>query len=154
MPTGLRVFFVALLFLGSHAVHAADGVQVTGAWARATAPGQPVAGIYLNIMSDSDARLTAVETPIAKEAQLHQMRMEGGTMRMRQVEAIDLPAGKTIALEPGDYHVMALGLKRPLKPGEQVPLRLTVVDVKGAKRTITTSVQVKNLDGSDPHEHH
>lgn len=135
-------------------MHAAEGVQVTDAWARATAPGQPVAGIYLNIVSNSDARLTAVETPVAKEAQLHQMRIEGGAMKMRQVEGIDLPAGQTVVLKPGDYHVMAFGLKRPLKPGEQLPLRLTVVDVKGAKRTITTSVQVRNLDGSDPHQHH
>jgi copper(I)-binding protein len=145
---------LALLLWGSHAAHAADGVQVTGAWARATAPGQPVAGIYLDIVSASDARLTAVETPVAEAAQLHQMRMEGGTMRMRQVQAIDLPAGKTVALKPGDYHVMAFGLKRPLRPGEELPLRLTVVDARGAKRTITTSVQVRNLDGSDPHQHH
>jgi len=153
MPS-LQGLLAVLLLWVSHAAHAADGVQVTGAWARATAPGQPVAGIYLDIVSDSDARLTGVETPVAEQAQLHQMRMDGGAMRMRPVEAIDLPAGKMVTLKPGDYHVMAFGLKRPLKPGDEVPLKLTVIDAKGAKRTIRTNVRVKNLDGSDPHQHH
>jgi len=131
---------------------AAEGVRVTDVWARATAPGQSVAGIYLNIVSDADARLTAVECRVAGRAELHRMRMDGGTMRMRAVDAIDLPAGQTVALKPGDYHVMLFDLRKPLKPGDQVPIKLTVVDAGGAKRTVAATVQVKNLDGSEPHQ--
>ncbi len=153
MP-GFQKRFAILLLWASLTAQAAEGIQITGAWVRATAPGQGVAGIYLDIVSNSDARLIAVETPVAEEAQLHQMRMDGGTMRMRQVDTIELPAGKSIALKPGDLHVMAFGLKKPLRPGDEVLIRLTVIDAKGAKRTVATMAQVKNLDGSDPHRHH
>jgi hypothetical protein len=132
--------------------HAAGEVRVTDAWARATAPGQKVAGIYLNIVSDADARLTAVESSVAGAAELHRMRMDDGTMRMRQVEAIDLPAGQTVALKPGDYHVMLFELKKALVPGERVPITLTVIDAKGAKRRLEVSARVRNLDGSEPRQ--
>lgn len=142
--------WAVLLLSAGVTAQAGEGVRVADAWARATAPGQKVAGMYLNIVSDSDARLTAVECPLAGRAELHQMRMDGGTMRMRAVEAIDLPAGQTVALKPGDYHVMLFDLKKPLKPGDEVPIRLTVIDVSGAKRTVAATVRVRNLDGSEP----
>jgi copper(I)-binding protein len=143
-----------MLLLLAGAVQAGEGVRVTDAWARATAPGQKVAGIYLNIVSDRDARLAAVESSLAGQAELHQMRMDSGTMRMRPVEAIDLPAGQIVTLRPGDYHVMLFDLKRPLKPGDEVPLRLTVTDAAGKKQVVAATARVRNLDGSEPHRDH
>jgi copper(I)-binding protein len=153
MPRLQGLFATLVLSIAAFA-SATEGVRVTGAWARASAPGQKVAGIYLNIVSDTSATLTAAESPLAGAAELHQMRMEAGTMRMRQVEAIELPAGRTVSLKPGDFHVMLFDLKKALVAGERVPITLTVIDAEGAKRRLDVSAKVRNLDGSDPGEHH
>ncbi len=133
---------------------AAGQVAVDGAWSRATAPGQKVAGVFLDIVSARDARLVAVTSPVAQTGELHWMTMEGGTMRMRAVDVIELPAGKAVSLKPGGYHVMLFGLKRPLIPGESVPLTLTVETADGARQMLDIGVAVRNLDGSPPPHHH
>ena len=52
------------------------------------------------------------------------MAMQGDVMRMREVNAIDLPAGKTVELKPGGLHIMLVGLKAPLKAGERFAMKL------------------------------
>jgi periplasmic copper chaperone A len=142
------------LFALSLPVQASDIVQVSGVWARATAPGQKVAGVFLEITATADARLVGARTPAADVAELHFMSMEGGVMRMREVEQIDLPRGATVSLKPGGYHVMLFDLKQPLKPGESVPLTLTVVGSDNRPVVVETEISVRNLDGSEPHRHH
>jgi copper(I)-binding protein len=95
-------------------------------------------------------RLVEVSTPVAGRVELHQMAMEGQTMRMRAVESLELPAGQTVNLASGGYHVMLFDLKRQLKDGEQVPLTLTVVDAGGKRENVTLSVPVKPLTYSAP----
>ena len=73
-------------------------VKVSGAWARATMPGQEVAAVYMQLRSDVRARLVGIKTSAAKTAELHEMSNEGGVMRMRQVASLDLPAGKQSGL--------------------------------------------------------
>lgn len=153
----MKRLFAALfltLTMASAGLACAEGLSVTGAWARATVPGQAVGGLYADIESSGNARLVAVTSPLAESAELHWMTMDGGTMRMRAVDEIELPAGKTVSLKPGGYHVMLFGLKRALKAGESVPFTLTVIDSKGGSHQIEMSAEVKNLDGSDPHKHH
>jgi copper(I)-binding protein len=125
------VSLLAVLMLAAAAARAA-GVEVTGAWARATMPGQKVAGVYMEIRSDRAARLVGVESAAAGSAEVHEMRNDGGVMRMRHVEALDLPAGRTVKLAPGGFHVMLFELGQPLKPGDKV--RLTLKVDRGGKR--------------------
>ena len=61
---------------------------------------------------------------IAVSAEIHQQTEEGGIMRMRPVQGIDLPPGVLVKLEPNGFHIMLIGLKTPLKPGERVPATL------------------------------
>lgn len=70
-------------------------------------------------------RLTGVASPAAASAELHEMKMDGTIMRMRQLPGIDLPAGGKVALQSGGYHIMLIGLKAPLKEGDKFPLTLT-----------------------------
>ena len=74
----------------------------------------------------------------------------------RHVEAIALPAGKTVSLAPGGLHVMLFDLKHPLAPGDTVPLELAVKTANGKARVVRVTAEVRNLDGSAPaaHEHH
>jgi copper(I)-binding protein len=104
----------------------ADGVEVTGAWARATMPGQKVAAVYMDLRSDRPAKLVGVESPAAASAEVHEMRNQDGVMRMRHVEVVDLPAGQVVKLAPGGYHVMLFDIKQAIKPGDQVKLTLKI----------------------------
>ncbi|HVO89120.1 MAG TPA: copper chaperone PCu(A)C [Casimicrobiaceae bacterium] len=90
-------------------------------------PGGRTAAAYLVIQNrsgTSDA-LLSVSTPAAAAVDIHEMAMEGNMMRMRAVPRLPLPAGATVKLEPGGYHVMLDGLKAPLRAGDKVPLRFT-----------------------------
>ena len=99
-------------------------VKVDHAWARPTVPGQQGGGGFLSLTSVSGDRLVSGSTPLAERFELHTMSMKGDVMEMRQVDAIDLPAGKTVELKPGGLHVMFIGLKQPLAIGSKVPVML------------------------------
>src|SRR6185369_1359316 len=95
-------------------------LKIVQPWARATVT--PTGGAYLAIDNQGAAdRLVKVETGIAK-AELHNHIMDGGVMKMRAVDAIPVPAGRT-ALSPGGYHIMLIGLKAPLKEGTTFALK-------------------------------
>jgi copper(I)-binding protein len=128
-------------------------VSVSDPWIRATVPQQKVAGAFMQLRSSKPAKLVAVNSPVAGRVELHQMAMEGQTMRMRAVEAIDLPAGQTVNLASGGYHVMLFDLQRQLKEGEQVPLTLTVVDAAGKRENVALTVPVKPIAYSAPAGH-
>ena len=126
----------------------ADQISVSNAWTRAGAPGQTVAAIYFDIVSMVDAKLVAVDADIAEVAEFHVMNVVDGTMRMRAVAAIDLPAGKKVSLKPGGVHIMLFDMKNRLRAGERVPIRLSVEDVAGTKTELMIQADVRNLDGS------
>ena len=98
-----------------------------GPWARASI-GQAKAGAaYLTIVNTGNAvdRLVSAETPAAKMAQLHTHLMDGGVMKMRRVEAVEIAPGEPVVFRPGGLHIMMMGLKAPLREGESFALTLT-----------------------------
>ena len=135
----------ALLAAGLFSTSALAQVTVTEPWVRATVGQQKSAGAYLAVQSAANARLVGVSTPVAGRAELHEMAMENDTMRMRQVDGIDLPAGKPVNLASGGYHVMFFDLKRQLKAGETVPLTLVVQDGAKKRSSVTVEAQVRPL---------
>ena len=99
--------------------------KVADAWARPTVEGQRAGGGYLRITGGAlPDRLLGASAAVAGRVELHQMTMDGIVMRMRQIEAIAVPAGASVALEPGGLHLMFMGLKAPLKAGNRFPLTL------------------------------
>ena len=126
----LAALVVAAVTIGGSAVSgsalAGDSVKVMDAWARATIPDRPGA-VYLTIHNGggSDDRLVAASTAAAGRAELHTHIMDGDVMKMRQVEAIETPAGGMAKLEPGGDHVMLFDLAEPLKEGDHLMLKLT-----------------------------
>lgn len=114
--------------LAAPAAHAQPpaAVQAQGVWARATPPGASTGAVYLTLTSPGGDTLVGASSPAARQASVHEMRMDGAVMRMRALEnGLDLPAGKPVTLAPGGYHVMLEGLNGPLRPGQTVPLHLT-----------------------------
>ena len=114
-------------------------LQVANPWARATPGGAQTAATYVTILSPAGDRLTGASTPVAQKAGLHSMTMDGNVMKMRDIDAIDLPAGQAVTLKPGGYHIMLTGLARPLTAGETFPLTLTFD--KAGTREVTVTVQ-------------
>ena len=119
-------------------------------------PGQNVGGVYMKIVARENLRLTGVKCAAAEAAEVHQMKMENGMMRMRAVPFLELPAGKTVKLEPGGYHIMLFDLRQSLVAGQKLKLELTVED--GSKRLHRVAVEavVRDRDAGPPggHDHH
>jgi len=135
---------IALLSTASGAVaqeYRKDHLVIDKVWARTTIPDRPGATyLMINNSGESNDRLIAARTPSAARAELHGHSMEDGVMKMRKVEAVQVPSGAAAELKPGGFHVMLFGLAKPLAEGEEFPLTLTfekagdiaiVVKVKG-----------------------
>lgn len=145
---------LSLLAAGLFSTSALAQVTIHEPWVRATVPNQKASGAFMRVQSAQAARLVGVSTPAAGRAELHEMAMENNTMRMRQVDAIELPAGKPVNLASGGYHVMFFDLKRQLKEGETVPLTLVVEDGAKKKSSVTVEAQVKPLTYVAPQAGH
>lgn len=136
---------LAVLALAPALAFAQSGVEVSNVWTRATVAAQKTGGIYLDIRSSAAARLVSAASPAAARTELHNMKMEGGVMKMSPVEGIELAAGQTVKLAPGGYHIMLLDLKQPLKAGDSVPVTLTVERADKTRATIEAKAEVRDM---------
>jgi len=121
----------------------AQSVEVKDPWVRAAVPGQTGTGAFMKITARNGARLVSASSPVAGVTEVHEMKMEGNVMKMRALEGgLELPAGKTVELKPGGYHVMLMDLKGPLARDSTVPLTLVFKDAKGVESRIELKVPV------------
>lgn len=121
----------------------AQAIEVTDAWVRATVQGQRATGAFMTLTAKDGARLVGVVSSVAGVTQLHQMKMEGGVMKMNEVKGgLDLPAGQAVELKAGAYHVMLMDLKASLTQGSLVPLTLLFKDAKGVPSEFRLKVPV------------
>lgn len=129
-------------------------IHVDAPWARATAPGQPAGGGFLKLHNAgaTDRLLGASAPGVAERVELHTMQMDGDVMRMRQVDAIALPAGKQVSLEPGGLHLMFMGLKQPLQAGSSFPLKLRFE--KAGELAVEVQVQAATAMPAKGHGQH
>jgi periplasmic copper chaperone A len=149
---------IATLALCSTALYA-QTVEVKEAWVHTSVPGQMSSSAYMKITAKAGVKLVDVFSPVAGVAEVHEMKMEDNVMKMRAVPALDLPAGKTVELKPGGYHVMLMDLKAPLKKDSTVPLTLVFKDAKGVQSRLALTVPVAAsapgaaMGGMTDHEH-
>ncbi len=133
----------ATFSINSQAADASAPVEVQGAWARQSVPGQSGTGAFMNLTAPTDMRLVGASSPVAGVAQIHEMQRVGDVMKMREVKGgIALPAHQTVALKSGGFHVMLMDLKNPLEAGTRVPVVLLFQDATGAKSTVDLDVPV------------
>lgn len=101
-------------------------IRLANAIIAAPAAGGEVAALYLDIANHgtSDDELLAVSTILAERAELHRQVDHGGMTSMEEIEALSIPVDGRLTMHPGGYHVMLIGLKRPIASGETVPLEL------------------------------
>ena len=134
------------------ATQALAEVTVTEAWVRGTVPAQKATGAFMKLKSSEDAKLVSAASPAAKIVEVHEMAMKGNVMEMRAIDALALPAGKTVELKPGGYHVMLIDLVKPLAAGEKVPVTLTVIGKDGKKSAVEVKAEVLAV-GTTPAKH-
>ena len=145
----LRVAALVCALVACGAAEAArPTVRITGAWVRATVPGQPVAGAYLDLESPVAVRLVGISSPVAKRGEVHSMKEVDGMMTMRPLAGLALPAGTLVKLAPGGLHIMLFDLKQPLRAGSDVALTLTFETVSGIRFKQEVVAPVKEPDAA------
>ncbi len=126
-------------------------LRIDRPWTRATASGQKVAAGYLDIRNEGKQadRVVGASTPAAERIELHVVMMDGDVMKMRQVQAFDVPAGSKVELKPRGPHLMIVGIKRPFKKDERIPVTLRFE--KAGEVAIELAVDA--IDAGPEHKH-
>ena len=145
MPSHRIPSLIAAAIVAAVAVPAAAQVAVSDAWVRGTVAGQHATGAFMRLTSPDDVTIVGAASPAAKIVEIHEMKMDGGVMKMKAVGRLPLPAGKTVELKPGGYHVMLMELAQPLKDGDIVPVTLTFEDKTGGKQSVEVKAAVRAL---------
>jgi periplasmic copper chaperone A len=151
-----------VVFMPATGLIYAQNVKVEGAWVRVAVQGQSGTGGFMRLTADQDMKLVGVTTPAASVAEVHEMKMEGDVMKMRPIEYLDLPAGKTVELKSGGHHLMLMDLKQALPNNSSVPLTLLFKDKAGKDVKLELKVPVSTrgpgamASGTDnaPHGQH
>jgi copper(I)-binding protein len=144
-----RIAFIVAAVLTAWAVSSAQAsdatvgsLKISAPWARATPKGASVGGGYMTITNTGTApdRLIGGSTDVAKRFEVHEMKMEGGVMKMRPVAGgIEIKPGQTVTLDPSGYHVMLMGLKKQLMQGDH--FKATLQFAKAGKVDVDFTVE-------------
>jgi copper(I)-binding protein len=135
---------------------ATSSIAISDPWSRETAVGQNAGGAFMTITNTGGGadRLTGGSTPVAGRVEIHTMSMDGGVMRMRQLEdGLEVPAAGDVTLKPGSFHIMLMDLKQPLKAGDTVPLTLTFEGAGSIETTLNVrpAATMTHGEGDKPH---
>ena len=145
MRTLSKLVLVAALVVGAPLVFAQTtppSITVEQPYARATPGGAVTGAVYMTLTNKAQTadRLTSASSNVAAKLQIHEMAVTNGVMQMRELkDGLPVPAGGSVVLKPGGYHVMLIGLKKPLMAGETFPLTLTFE--KAGNISVTVPVQ-------------
>lgn len=142
-----KLFFSLALLSATLGTAQAQSVQIQEPWARATVAGQKATGAFMQLTAPSNMKLVGAKSPVAGVTEIHEMKMDGNTMKMAAIPALALPAGQPVALKPGSYHVMLMDLKSPLKADTRFTLILTFENDKGQKSDVQLEVPVRAMGG-------
>jgi periplasmic copper chaperone A len=150
--TGFLLLFVAVC--GSTAAHeyTLGGLTVVHPWMPATPEGATTGAGYLTLTNSgaTPMRLTGATTAVAARVEMHVMSVDGGVMRMRPIDGVDIAPGATVTLKPGGSHLMLIGLRKPLLREDMVPMTL----VFAGGKTLAVEFYVEAMGaGHGAHEH-
>ncbi|HUC63984.1 MAG TPA: copper chaperone PCu(A)C [Stellaceae bacterium] len=143
---------LCLAVLSSAYAQASSPIEVSHAWARATAASAANGAVYLKVMNHgtADDRLTGASTTVAAKAELHITLNDNGVMKMRPMADVPVKAGGSAEFKPDGMHIMLLGLKHPLKAGEHFPLTLTFEKAGAVKTMVIVQKAGAAAPGSMP----
>ena len=145
----LALALLALSASSVSVVSAAD-LDIKSPWVRGTVAGQKATGAFMELTSASGVAIVGASSPVANVTEIHEMKMDGGVMKMRAIPRLDVAAGKPVSLAPGGYHVMLMDLKQQLKKGDVVPLTLQIENKDKKVETIEIKAEVRELTTAAP----
>ena len=124
-------------------------IHIISPWSRPLPAVSPNGAAYMTLMNKGNApdRLLSVSTPAARKAEIHDHTMEGGMMKMRPVDHVDIVPGDPSVLQPGGMHIMLMGLKEPLVEGKFFPLTLNFERAGTVEVTVTVAEPDGRSDG-------
>ncbi|WP_029523456.1 copper chaperone PCu(A)C [Persephonella sp. KM09-Lau-8] len=124
-------------------VLAAPEIIVKDPWVRAVPPTMKNTALFMVIENKGDAEdsLIDVKTEICNQSMIHKTENSNGVMKMVHVEKVVIPPKSTVVFKPGGFHVMLMGLKNPIKPGQM--LKFTLIFEKTGAKTIEAPVKMK-----------
>lgn len=121
-------------------------VSVQDPWVRATVAQQKATGAFMQLSSPKAVKLVSASSPLTPSVEVHEMAIQGEMMRMRQVQSVPLPAGQSVELKPGGFHIMLMNLKSQVKEGDVVPLTLVFENQDGSRETLDVKAAVRALN--------
>lgn len=143
--------FAYLVLLIPSLAFAHEGVRVEHAWAPPSMA-QPNGVGFLTLNASGNDALIGVESDCCKVVELHEMTMKNDVMRMRRVERIPLPDHADVKLKSGSYHLMLIGLKKPLELGDKIPVTLNFEHAKPVETVLEVKPRFRKVTAT--HEHH
>lgn len=143
------------LLIGIAPAAAVAQVKIEDPWVRGTVFFQRSTGAFMKITSNEPVALVDVKSTAAGVAEVHEMKMDNGVMRMRAVPRIDIPPGQSLKLEPGGYHVMLMELKSGISKGDSVPITLVFERPDKSRFDVNVQAAGRGLrdDPKDTHKH-
>ena len=155
----MRLFATAsmiVLMFGVAEPAIAGGIQVEGAWARASIGTERPGVAYMKIRNNGQGadRLIGAKTPVAKHAMVHESLIRDGVRKMRQAENIEIAPGGTAVLEPGGLHLMLSILQKRLMEGDAFPLTLTFEHAGEVRIYVTVAGMGAKQKPQHHHDHH
>ena len=162
----LAAMLATTLTLAATAVSAheykAGSLEIKHPWSRATPKGATIAGGYMTIVNTGAApdRLVGGSTEVAGKFEIHEMSMDNGVMKMRPLtNGIEIKPGQTVEFKPGSYHLMFVGISKPLEQGKRVKGTLEFekagkVDVEYAVEAIGGTPKGEPASGHSGHQGH
>jgi copper(I)-binding protein len=142
------VAITAVFFLTcAHAKDLSKNIFVSQAWVQAMPPSQTTTAAYMLITNNSkrEAILASASSDIALATEIHQMSEMNGMMNMVMVPNLHIPAQGKVALQPGGYHIMLINLKKPVKKGDIVSIKLHFKD--GTDIVVKAQAKMQQAEG-------
>ena len=133
-------------------VYTLGALRIEQPWSRATPKGAPVAGGYLKVTNTGTApdRLVGASFASAGKGEVHEMKTQDGIMRMAELpDGLEIPAGGSVELAPGGFHLMFLGLKEQVAEGQRIEGTLTFAKAG----TVQVQFQVRAMNAGGGHQH-
>ena len=145
-----KLLYVALLVLASNA-WAGDDVLVDKVWLRESVPGQESASLQLNLTATKPARLVGVSSPWAARVEMQRLSPVRGKMKAQTLPGLRLSRNRTLVFGEHSFTLMMVGLKRPLKVGDHVPVSLKLEFPGKQVRVVEAEAEVRALELSYKH---
>ncbi len=146
-------YLLLALFAALSATNTYAQLTVNEPWVRATVAHQKATGAFMQITALQDARLVDVRSPLASTVEIHEMALRNNIMTMRPVSSLELPAGKSVELKPGGFHLMLFGLKQAIKEGDIVPVTLVIEGKDRQRQSIELKIPARALNSATAGSH-